>query len=56
MKDYFKELYETKKKLLNELEVMAKIKEALSFSNIYTDEIIQELKEDLKAMEVDLKE
>jgi len=59
--DYFKELYECKKQLLNELMVIKKIKEALEYSVIISDieekwvNRIKELKDDLEAMEVDLK-
>jgi len=60
-KDYFKELYECKKELLNELLVLKKIKEALEYSQLnfcleYDEQKIKKLQDDLKDMEVDLKE
>ena len=60
MKDYFKELYECKKELLNELLVLRKIKDALLSSGLEFDmemsDKIPRLQEELKEMEVDLKD
>ena len=56
MTDYFEELYECKKKLINELFVIRKIREALSYSVIDLDMEIKDLDEEIKSMEVDLKE
>ena len=59
-KDYFKELYECKKELLNELLVLRKIKDALLHSGLEFDmemsDKIPKLQQELKDMEVDLKE
>ena len=54
MKDYFRELYECKKKLLNELLVIKKVKDALSFSKFELEREIKTLEEDMKSMEVNL--
>lgn len=60
-KDYFAELYECKKQLLNELLVLKKVKEAFEYSGSIVDfqineQKIKQLREDLKSMEVDLGE
>lgn len=55
---YFKELYDCKKELLNELLVMRRIVDALSYSGVFDlrDKRINELKKDLENMEVDITE
>ena len=58
MKDYFKELYECKKELLNELLVQKKIQEAMGYSavTIQNNPRLKNLQEDIKNMEVDLED
>lgn len=60
-KDYFKELYECKNKLLNELLVIRNIIRQLQYSGLkiqydFETEEIKDLEEELKDMEVDLHE
>ena len=55
-KDYFKELYECKKKLFNVLQTLQGIKEAFEVRDADLSKEIYELRDELEAMEVDLEE